>query len=325
MTTYSTLAAQDLNNLYSSTLQDFSSEVEDQTFKEAPALKRLTANKRMSSGGLRIEKRISAGRNPNAKHLTSDADSVDLSDTSKLTVAVYEHAFLAVPVQRSLLSQSINSGPQQIVDLVKLDMVQASDTARDLLSTGLFGDGAGKTMVGLDAIVPSTTGNTYAGLSETTNPFWAPYLATSAGSFVSNGYLGSSDDLLTRAFLTCSDNGQRTPKMILSDRNVWEYYHRSLGQKVRYVDNSEFGEVGKTTLGFFDAAWEWDLQCQANTTYLLHPEFFEFVVDPNFNYKWLGPFSMNKQFLLSFDVLTLRYQMVVNRRNTLGRITGWSA
>src|SRR5476651_71126 len=124
MTTYAQLSAQDLNNLYSSTLQDFSSEVEDQTFKNRPVLGRLTANKRTSSGGLRIEKRLTAGRNTNVKHLRSDSDSVEVSDQAVLTVATFDHVFMAVPVLHSQLEQSINSGSQKIVDLVKFRMAQ---------------------------------------------------------------------------------------------------------------------------------------------------------------------------------------------------------
>lgn len=329
MTTYATLSAQDLNNLYSSTLADFGSDVEDQTFKNKPVLRRLTANKRMSSGGLRIEKRLTAGRNSNVKHLRSDADSVELSDQNVLTVAYWNHVFMAIPVLSSQLEQSINSGKQKIVDLVKYRVSQASLTAGDVLCTGLFGDGTDGTMIGLDAIVPVTAGsNTYANLSESTTPFWVPYYATSAGSFAANGYLGTSDDKLTRGFLICSDNGQETPNLIVSDRLTWEYYHRALGQYVRYTKAADFGRVadaGSLTLPFLGADWEWDVQATAGTTYLLNTNNFEFTVDPNFNYKWMGPFALGRQFLLTFDVLTLRYQMAVARRNNMGRISGWTA
>lgn len=329
MTTYAQLSAQDLNNLYSSTLQDFSAEVEDQTFKNRPVLKRLTANKRMSPGGLRIEKRLTAGRNTNAKHLRSDSDSVEVSDQAVLTTAIFDEVFLAVPVLSSRLEQSINSGKEKIVDLVKFRMAQASQTAGDLLNTGLFGDGTDKTMVGLLAITPVTAGtNTYANIAEATSPFWIPYYATAAGSFAANGYLGTADDKLTRAFLICSDNGQMVPDLIVSDRLTWEFYHRALGQFVRYTKAADFGKVAtdsSLTLPFLGAEWEWDVQADAGTVYILHTDQFEFTVDPNFNYKWMGPFPLGRQFLLSFDVLTLRYQMVVNRRNNLGRIGGWTA
>ncbi|GEM_PF-1747013 len=329
MTTYAQLSAQDLNNLYSSTLADFSSDVEKQTFDNAPALRKMTQNKRMSSGGLRIEKRLRAGRNTNAKHLRSDADQVELSDQNVLTVATWPMVMMAVPVLHSKLEESINSGPQKIVDLVKQRMQQASDTTRDLLSTGLFGDGSDGTMIGLQAAVPDVSGsNTYAGLSESSTPFWVSYYASGAGSFAANGYLGTSTDKLTSAFLICSDNGQQTPNQVLSDRLTWEYYHRALGQQIRYTKAADFGSVAgpqSTTLKLFDADWDWDMQCRAGYAYLLHTDSFEFTVDPNFNYKWMGPFALGRQFLLTFDVLTLRYQLVCVRRNWQGVTYGWTA
>jgi hypothetical protein len=328
VTTYAQLGAQDLNNLYSSTTADFSSDTEKQTFDNAPALRKMTRNKRISSGGLRIEKRLQAGRNTNGKHLRSDADQVELSDQNVLTTAVWPMVFMAIPVLSSQLEQSINSGKQQIVSLVKARITQASDTARDLLSTGLFGDGTDGTMIGLQAIVPDVSGtNTYAGLSESSTPFWVPYYDSSAGSFASVGYLGSSDDKLTRAMLICSDNGQMMPDQVLSDRLGWEAYHRALGQQIRYTKAGDFGDVANSsssTLKLFGADWDWDSQCPTGHIYTLHTDSFEFTVDPNFNYKWMGPFQLGRQFLLTFDVLTLRYQLICVRRNWQGVTYTWT-
>lgn len=327
MTTYAQLSAQDLNNLYSSTLSDFSSDTEKQTFDKAPALRKMTANKRLTSGGLRIEKRLQAGRNTNAKHLRSDADQVELSDQNVLTVATWPMAFMAIPVLSSQLEQSINSGRQKIVDLVKVRMSQASDTARDLLSTGLFGDGTDGTMIGLQAIVPDTTGsNTYAGIAEANAPFWVSYFDSGAGSFATLGYLGSTDDKLTRQMLVCSDNGQLMPNQVISDRTGWEAYHRVIGQQVRITTPGNFsGEMGNTsTLKLLGADWDWDSQCPSGHIYTLHTDSFEFAVDPNFNYKWMGPFQLGRQFLLTFDVLTLRYQLCCVRRNWQGVSYTWT-
>lgn len=326
MTTYATIPAQDLNNAYFSTLQEFSSYVEDQTFHERPALERLTRNKKMKTGGRdQVEIRVRAGRNTNAKQIKSDADSVDFSEMNVGTVARLPMVMAAVPVLHSELSQSKNSGENQIVDLVKETMMQASETLGDLLAEQLFGDGSDSTMTGLDAIAPTTAGsNTYAGLSEATHDFWVPYYATGIGSYAANGYLGSTDDKMTRAFLACSDSGKKTPTYLLSDQLSWEYHHRALGQFVRYTSNDTFGKIGSLTLPFFNAEWDFDLEAPSGSVYLLRPDLFEWWIDPNFNYRWI-PVSMGKQFLLSGEVLTLRYQIAVRRRNVMGKVSGITA
>lgn len=323
---YPQYPAQDLDTAYVGTLNDFSSDVEDQTFTNRPALKRLTANKRMTHGGRQyIEERVSAGRNTNYKQIKSDSDTVDFSQQATSTVAYFPMAMAAVPVQRSLLRESINSGVDKVVDLLALEIKQAGETLGDQLSAQLFGDGTDATMLGLDAVAPSSVGsNTFAGIAEASMTWWQSQVTGTCGSFATDGYMGSSDDKLTRAFLAASDNGERTPSLVLSDSLVWQYYHRSLGLKVRYESNQTFGGIGKTTLSLFDADWLWDTGCPAGTAFLLHPEYFKFQIDPNFNYRWLDV-NLGKQFLLKGQVLTLRYQLTVNRRNVQHRTSGWTA
>jgi hypothetical protein len=338
MVTYPSISAQSADNIYSSTLQEFSSKVKSQTFSKMPAVAALWRNKETGTGGNgRHEWRVRAGRNTNAKMVRSDADVVDFSQQSNLTTAAFDYmAFFAVPVQQSMLRDSINSGPAALINLVKEDTRQAEETLRYMISTQTFGDGTSDTLIGLSALLPSSGvgSNTLFGIAEANAPFWKNYYVTSAGSFATQGFHGSSDDKLTRGYLVCSDNGAMTPNLVISDRSTFEYYVRTEAQRIRITKDGDLGRIGSGVAGgneagkglpFYDAEWIWDSECPSGTTYLIHTDDFALVEDPNFNFKWVGPFPLGKQFLLKGRVLAYRAQSKVDRRNWNGVITGWTA
>lgn len=337
MPTYPSIPAQNADQIYTSTLHEFSRDVKSQMYTKRPAADRLWQNKGKGTGGNgRHEWKVRAGRNTNAKTLKSDADSVEFSQQAGLTTAYWDYmAFLAVPVLQSLLRDSMNSGPAGIVNLAQEDMKQAEETMGYMFSSQTFGDGSDKTLIGLRALLPTTGvgSNTLFGIAEANAAFWMNYFLTSAGSFASYGLHGSSDDKLTRGYLTCSDNGAQTPGLIISDRTVVEYYIRAVGQKVRITKDADFGQVGRSAVGndagrglpFYDAEWVWDNECPAGRLYMIHPEDFELVEDPNFNGRWIGPISLGKQFLLKGRVYTYRIQSKAFRRNRNGVQDGWTA
>lgn len=338
MVTYPSIPATNADNIYSAVLQEYSSEVKTQTFNNLPAVAALWQNKGTGTGGNgRHEWRVRAGRNSNAKMIKSDADSVDFSQQQNVITAWFDYmAFFAAPVQQSLLRDSITGGPNQIVNLAREDMRQAEETLRYMLSTQTFGDGTNNTLVGTQAILPSTGvgSNTVFNIAEANALFWQNYYATSAGSWASNGLHGSSDDKITRGYLLCSDNGAQTPDLILSDRSTVEYYIRSEGRTKQTTKDADFAQIGRSAAGgnvagkglpFYDARWVWDNECPSGYTYLIHSEDFELVEDPNFNFKWIGPIPLGRQFLLKGRVLTYRAQSKCYRRNRNGVITGWTA
>lgn len=335
MVTYPTISQQNADNIYSATLQEYSSEVRSQVFAKIPAVDSLWVNKGESRTGIRHEWRVRAGRNSNAKMITSDADQVDFSQQQNMVTAFYTYmAFFAVPVVQSLLRDSIQTGPSAIIDLTTQDMKQATETLRYMLSTQTFGDGSNNTLIGLTAILPTTVGsNTVYGIAEATALFWRNHTTTSTGSFAANGLHGSSDDKLTRSYLACSDNGAQTPNLLISDRSVFEYYIRALGQVKRITKDADFYQIGRSAvtgtagqgMPFYDATWTWDIECATGRVYLVHTDDFVLNEDPDFNFRWIGPIPLGKQFLLKGRVLTYRCQSKVWRRNWNGVSDGWTA
>jgi hypothetical protein len=111
-----------------------------------------------------------AGRSQHhAKMVKSDADTVEFSQQQNMIAAFYTYmALFAVPVQQSLLRDSITSGPFALIDLAEQDMKQATETMRYMISTQTFGDGTDRRWLGLAGILPSTGvgTNTVYGVAE---------------------------------------------------------------------------------------------------------------------------------------------------------------
>jgi hypothetical protein len=334
---FPSIPAQVANNVYASTLQEFSSDVKSQTFDKMPAVAALWKNKGTGTlGNGRHEIRCETGLNDNAGTLRSDADRARFSQQSNHVVGWYDYmAFNYVPVQKSMIRDSQNSGAQQIFSLAQADMRIATKTMRRLISSqSIAGDGSNGTIVGLNGLLPSVGvgTNTLFNISETGNPWWKNVVSTSAGSFVVNGHHGSSDDKLFRQYLNCSDSGADPAELMITSRDFFEFFVRAEGQKIRITKDADFAVIGKGVasgnagqgLPYYDATMHWDPECPAGTVYSIHSENVRLIEDPNFNFRWI-PVSLGDQFLLSGMVLTYRSQSEMNRRNNCGVQTGWTA
>jgi hypothetical protein len=331
-----TIPAQQAGQIYASTMAEYSSDVKDQSFNKMPAAKALWKNKGTGNlGNGRHEIRCETGLNTNAGTLRSDADRATFSQQSNHIVGWYDYmAFNYVPVLKSMVRDSQNSGAAQIFSLVKADMKIAAKTMRRLISSQTFGNGANQTIVGLDALLPSVGvgSNTLYNISETGNAWWKNVVSTSAGSFVTNGHHGSSTDKLFTQYLNCSDSGADFPDLMISDRTVFEYFVRAEGQHIRVTKDGDFAKIGMSVvtgnagegIPYYDSRWVWDNECPAGTVYSIHTENVRLIEDPNFNYRWI-PVSLGDQFLLSGMVLTYRAQSEMTRRNDSGVQTGWTA
>lgn len=319
------LSAQDLDNVYSATLAEMSSEVTGQLLTENPIIAELTKNVKTGGMGKWIEFRLRYGRNPNAKFFVSSSDTINLTSTQVLTTAYVEPSLLVIPVKFDDIERKQNSGAEQIVDLAGEYLEQAKETGQSILAENLYGDGASKTTMGLGAWVPQTVGsNTVAGISESSASWWQSYSRTSAGSWAANGYLGTSNDYMVNAYLRLSD-GSKKPNLIISDDSTFEKFHRTLGQQVRYISQSAFGEIGKLELQFLGSKYLHDKNADADTTFMLHTDDFEWHVTEGMNFDTSDVRRVDKQPFVSYVVMALRHQLVCKRRNLQGRISGWTA
>lgn len=329
-----------MDSLFSALLDETETEVRDQTFKNMPVANRLWAQKESGSGGDDIHRwPVSAGLNPYAKMIQSDADTVTWGATQTVTTAWWDYmALFAVPVQGSLIRNAKLSGKAQIINLVELELKQATNTLKRMFASQTFGDGTTPgTLIGLAGILPSAGvgSNTVYNIPEVTNRFWRNLYFNFVGSWPVHGLYGSTDDIITQAYLAGSDNGADTPTLAITDVTTIQSYIRAEGRTRQTTTRAEFGNIGRAgientstpgaSFPIYNMELMWDVQCPTGYMYMVHPEDFKLIEDPAFNMRWLGPLQIGNQPFLTGRVLTYRCQSEVYRRNWNVVLTGLTA
>jgi hypothetical protein len=332
------VAARNADNVYASTDREFSSDVKDQTFKNMPAFRALFRQRGTGTlGNGRHEIRCETGLNDNAGTLRSDADRARFSVQQNHVVGYYDYmAFNYVPVQRSMIRESQNSGAAQIFSLKKADFRIASNTLRRMLNTqAIAGNGDNGTIIGLPALLPSAGvgTNSLFGISEVGNAWWKNVVSLNPGSWAQFGPWGSvADDRLLTFYLNMSDSGAEFADLILSDRTTFQRFLSSNMTRVSINRDSEFGKIGMTALTgtagegipYYGSRWVYDNDITTGTVYAINTEDVRLIVDPHFDFTPM-PVNLGDQFLLSGTVWTHRAQSEMNRRNRSGVQTPWTA
>lgn len=324
------MPARDMDSLKSALLDETETEIRDQAFKNMPVATRLWANRGSGSGGDDIHRwPVSAGLNPYAKMIQSDADTVQWGATQTVTTAWWDQmALFAVPVQDSLIRQAKLNSKAAIINLVELEVKQATNTLRRMFSSQTFGDGTVPgTLIGLPGVLPSTGvgTNTVYNIPEVSNRFWRNLFFNSVGAWTVHGLFGSTDDIITQAYLAGSDNGADTPNLFITDITVAQVYARTEGRTRQTTMRSELAQIGRaavptdqnpgTWLPIYNADMVWDAQCPTGRGWFVHTEDFKLIEDPSFNMRWIGPLQIGNQPFLTGRVLTYRCQSECYRRN----------
>lgn len=336
---YPVVAARNADSVYASTDVEFSGEVKNQSFNQMPAFRALFASNQGTGtlGRGRHEFRVEVGLNDNGGTLRSDADHARFSPQANHTVGYYDYmAFNYMPVQRSKLRESQNSGAAQIFNLKRAEFKLAATSLRRMLaSQAIAGNGDNGTIIGLPALLPSAGvgTNQIFGISEVGNNWWKNVVSLNPGSWASYGPYGSvADDRLLTWYLNMSDSGADYPGLILSGRADFQRFISTQMLRVSIDRASEFGKIGMNALTgnagegipYYGSRWVWDNLIPGGTIYAVNTEDIRLIVDPNFDYTPIEV-PMGTQFLLSGTVWCHRCQTEMNRRNRSGVTTPWTA
>lgn len=300
-----------------------------QTIDDNPLLEAMTQREISSNMGLRIEVPLEIGRNPNAGYLQSFDAMMEIVPTDVAAMAVYKPSLLACPIRFNQGEKKIDSGPEAYANLIDLRMNQARRTMAEILNQSLYGTGANLKTIGLGAYIPTTVGtNTVGTISESNAPFWKSQVRTGAGSWAANGHNGTANDYMLDMWITCSSsaNGQKgSPDLLIADPLVYQYYSASEGQKIRITTNNPgLGGVYDSSLTYRGVPIVFDKMADAATVYFIHKGNFKWYVAPGFNMDVSPMRPVANQPFVDYCVLALYHQLVCDRRQLLGKITGWT-
>ena len=298
-----------------------------QTIEDNPLLEAATQKEISSAMGLRIEVPLEIGRNPNAGYLQSFDAMMEIVPTEVAAMAVYKPSLFACPIRFNAGEKKINDS-NKYADLIDLRMNQARRTTAEIINQNLYGTGANLKTIGLGAYIPTTVGsNTVGTISEANAPFWKSQVRTGAGSFAANGHNGTANDYMLDMWITCSSSATGTkgaPSKLVADPLVFQYYSASEGQKIRILSSDKIGGIYENSLTYRGVPMLFDKMCDPATVFFLHDDAFSWYAAPGFNMDVSPMRPVANQPYVDYCVITLFHQWVCNRRNLLGKITGWT-
>lgn len=249
-------------------------------------------------------------------------DSLDLTPQEGMTAAEYSWKQAAVSVAISGIEEAMNSGKEQVLDLLKAKIMQAEKTAAHEFNQMFFtSDGTGnggKDFLGLAALVgnesvgPATVG----GISGVTNSYWRANIDTTATALQISDIWDQYNDCT-------AGGGDDAPDFEITTQALWQSYNDQLQPQQRF-ENAKMAEAGFRNLMHGGAPVTWDLMCPTGDWYFLNSDHIWLVTGKN---KW---FTMRK-FVEPEDrdakyALILSYgQLVTDERRKLGKLANRTA
>jgi hypothetical protein len=189
------------------------------------------------------------------------SEDLNITDNDVICAGQVEWAQLHAAVVISGLDRLINAGPQQVLSFVQQKIEIAKKTMMDKLGTGIFSDGTdSKSIVGLRDWV--ATDQTVAGLSQTTNTWWAGQVDSTTTTF-------GLSALQTGYTLCCIDNMK--PTLGVCTRAILNRLWGALQPQQRFTD-SETASAGFSNIMFNQVPVVFDSYCPANHFFFLNED-----------------------------------------------------
>lgn len=270
--------------LVTTTLREHPNEISDNVSDHNALYNRLSKKskvKRALSGGTEIVEPLDYAENGTFQRYSGyDTLSIEASDV--LSAAKYDWVQSAVSVVASGRELRINSGKNQIIDLMKARTKNAIRTAANNMSVDLYSSGSlTNQMGGLAHIIQTDGGGTVGGIVSTTYTFWKNKFQEATGTGPS--YTDLKKDMLT--LWLSMVRGTDKPDLIVSTHDLYTVYWDQLSDVQRYRNEDT-----------------------PDTFQSLKFQSADVMFDSNDNFSTTG----EKMYFLNTDYLALRYHPDAN-------------
>ena len=284
------MANQDYNDVFTVTLENRSKSLADNVSKNNALLSRLKSkgNLRPISGGSKILEELEYGEGDMVWY--SGYDTISYTPKQLFSAAEYALKLCAVPVAVSGEELLINSGDEQVMDLLEKRIANAEKTMCNKMSAALFGDGtasSGKAIGGLALLVADDpTSGTVGGINRATtgNEFWRNKSLSAA--LTADNIRTNMDKL----YLNCS-RGTDKPDLIVCDDEMYSLYEKSVSDLQRFT-NPNMADAGFVSLKYKGADVIFDGgqggNCPAKHMYFLNTDFIYLRSHKDRNMKVIG-------------------------------------
>lgn len=275
--------------MVTTTLREHPNEIADNVSGNN-ALYRYLKNRgkiKMLDGGYEIVRSLDYAENSSFQRY-SGYDQLNIQASDVLSAAKYPWVQSAVHVTASGSELRQNAGKNQLIDLAKSRLRNATRTAANYMSLDLYSNGAlTNQMTGLAGSIGTDGTGTVGGIDASTYTFWANQYREMAGTGAWTKSTIKGD--MNAMWLSCV-RGTDHPDLIVSTHDFFAAYWENLQDLQRYA-TSDRATAGFTTIKFMDADVIYDsntnFAATGETMYFLNTDYIELCVHRQANWSVL--------------------------------------
>ena len=290
-----------VSDLITTTIESRGTSLADNVTKNNALLMKMRerGNVRPYSGGVVIQEEIMYNDANTANGGSySGYDAIDITPNSPISAARFDMKQYAKAVTIAGSEMLMNSGKEQIIDLLESRIKVAEAQLVNDIGAGLYGDGTGnggKDLVGLAAAISTAPATgVYGGIPRATWAFWRniAFDATTDGGAAATsaniqGYMNRVAVQLVR--------GTDRPDMLVADNNYYRLYLESL-QAIQRIGSTDQGGAGFTSLRYFGAGFNADVfldggiggSAPTNRMYFINTKYLHFRPHRDRNFTAIG-------------------------------------
>lgn len=269
-----------LSEIVTTTLEHRSKKLADNITENNAILSRLNSKGKIKpiAGGRKIYQELEYAENGTFGWY-SGYDTLNIAPQDVFTTAEFDWKQASAAVNISGLEELMNSGEEQLIDLLEARVENAEKSMKNGLATAMYGDGtgtSGKEIGGLQLLVadaPAT--GTVGGINRANWTFWRNYVfdATTDGGNAATAALIQS--YMNRVYMAVS-RGSDHPDLLMADNNYFRLYWESLAANQRFT-NEKLSGTGFDNLKFMGADVVFDGgiggNCPTNHMYFLNTDY----------------------------------------------------
>lgn len=291
-----------LSEIVTTTIENRSRKLADNVSNNNALLYRLEkkGKRKPVSGGRQIIQELEYGENATFGWY-SGYDPLNISPSDVFTAAVFDWKQASVAVSISGLEELMNSGDEQMIDLLESRIDNAERTMRNQMAIAVYGDGtasSGKAIGGMQLLVADSGLGTVGGINSSTWNFWrnVTFDATTDGGAPMTS--ANAVSYMERVWLQLV-RGTDKPDLVVADNNYYRAYMEALQPQQRFT-SSDMAQAGFESLKFMSADVVFDGgiggAAPANHMYFLNTDYIYLRPHTRRQYTALSPdrFSTNQ-------------------------------
>ncbi len=237
-------------------------------------------NYKKIKGGTSIVEPLDYAANNTFQRFT-DWDVVNIQASDVLSAAEYQWRQIAMHVVASNRELLVNSGPEQLEDLVAARMKNAYRTFANNFSSDMYSSGSLSNQIGgLQHIVADTNTGTVGGIDANTWTFWRNTVFDLSDNTVTISSTTIENSVLLQMWLTVARGMGDQPDLIIMSPDYYTFFEASQTSIKRYA-SSDSAQAGFVTLKYKNADVIYDTTASgipSSRIYMLNTDYIKLKV-----------------------------------------------